>query len=67
MNEGKRKRRGGTRMGRGKGAKGARARAGLSWARPGQVGLGRGKNPTAHTTTDRNSNRGSESRGDTRD
>jgi hypothetical protein len=54
-------------MGRGKGAKGARARAGLSWARPGQVGLGRGKNPTAHTTTDRNSNRGSESRGDTRD
>jgi hypothetical protein len=40
--------------GEGQGARGARAKAGPSWARPGWAGLGRTavQNPAARTTTD---------------
>jgi hypothetical protein len=42
----------------GQGAKGARAKAGPSWAWPGRARLGHtvGQNPVARTTTDRNPN-----------
>jgi hypothetical protein len=55
LNEGKGREGRGHAHGEGQGAKGTRARAGPSWARPGRVGLGRvaGQNPTTRTTTDR--------------
>jgi hypothetical protein len=57
LNEGKRPGVGGARMGEGRGARSARARARPSWDRPGRAGLGRiaGQNHEARTTTDQNS------------
>jgi hypothetical protein len=55
LNEGKGREGSGHAHGEGQGAKGTRARAGPSWARPGWARLGRvaGQNPTTRTTTDR--------------
>jgi hypothetical protein len=60
LNEGKRDKGRGARMGEGQGARVARAELGQArsgWARSGRAGLGRttGQNPVARTTTDWNS------------
>jgi hypothetical protein len=53
-------------MGRGRGARGTRAKAEPSWSRPVRAGLSRvaGRNPITRITNDRNSNRGSKSEKD---